>query len=332
MPPLLQSLRVLGDPTRIRIFLLLAAEELSVAELQEIIGKGQSHVSTHLSVMKRAGLLEDRRSGKNVLYRVAGDSTPDDLLSLLRKTVTELPEAKSDSGALALVLEKRRDKMRTYFDNLAGRFGREYLPGRSWKGLAEALLSLMPPLTVADLGAGEGTFSQLLARRAARVIAVDNSERMVEFGSKLAGRHNVPNLEYRLGDMESVPLRDGEVDVAFFSQSLHHALKPAKAIEEAWRILKPGGQIVILDLSHHNFEEARELYADIWLGFSELELRAFLSDAGFTAVTTAAVGREPDSPHFETLLARGEKPLLPAADVPPSKPPHTPIPAHSRTS
>lgn len=308
MTSVLHALRLLGDPTRARLYLLLAAEELSVAELQEILGKGQSQISTHLSVMKRAGLLADRRNGKNILYRAEAGAAGDELRRILEAAESDLPEAATDREALHLVLEKRRDKMRVYFDSLAGRFGREYIPGRSWQGLAEALLSLLPPVTVADLGAGEGTFSQLLARRAGRVIAVDNSERMVEFGAKLAGRHNVANLEYRLGDMESVPLPDGEIDVAFFSQSLHHALKPAKAIEEAWRILKPGGQIVILDLNRHNFEEARELYADVWLGFSELELRGFLKNAGFTAVTTTAVHREPDSPHFETLLARGEKP------------------------
>ena len=280
-----------------------------MAELQQILGKGQSHISTHLSVLKRAGLVEDRRNGKNILYKLPEGELYQQLLSLLQTAESDLPESKDDREALRLVLEKRRDKMRSYFDSLAGRFGREYLPGRSWQGLAEALLSLLPPLTIADLGAGEGTFSQLLARRAGRVIAVDSSERMVEFGSKLAQRHDVPNLEYRLGDMEDVPLADAEVDLAFFSQSLHHAMRPPKAIEEAWRILKPGGKIVILDLKRHNFEEARELYADVWLGFSELELRRFLKDAGFMNVTTAGVHREPDSPHFETLLARGDKPL-----------------------
>ena len=309
MSPLLQSLRLLGDSTRVRLLLLVALEELSVAELQEILGKGQSHISTHLSALKRVGLVEDRRNGKNILYRLPEGELYQQLLSLLRTAESDLSEAKNDREALELVLEKRRDKMRTYFDSLAGRFGREYLPGRSWQGLAEALLSLIPPLIIADLGAGEGTFSQLLARRAGRVIAVDSSQRMVEFGSKLAQRHDVPNLEYRLGDMEAVPLADAEVDLAFFSQSLHHAIRPPKAIEEAWRILKPGGKIVILDLNRHTFEEARELYADVWLGFSELELRQFLKDAGFADVTTAAVHREPDSPHFETLLARGEKPL-----------------------
>ena len=310
---LLRSMRLLSDPTRVRLLLLLEREELSVAELQEILAKGQSQISTHLSQLKAAELVEDRRTGKNIFYRLKTDTGAESklfaqLLGLLRKAAADIPEADSDAEALKLVLKKRRDKMRSYFDSLAGRFGREYMPGRSWQGLAEALLSLLPPLVIADLGAGEGTFSQLLARRAERVIAVDNSERMVEFGSQLARKHHVKNLEYRCGDMESLPVEDAEVDLAFFSQSLHHALRPERAVEEARRILKPGGRIAILDLLRHQFEEARELYADVWLGFTELELHRFLETAGFTNVTTSVVHREGESPHFETLLAVADKP------------------------
>src|SRR3954451_20718256 len=310
---LLKSMRLLSDPTRVRLLLLLEEEELSVAELQEILAKGQSQISTHLSQLKAAELVEDRRTGKNIFYRLKTDAGAEgklfsQLLGLLRKAAADIPEAGSDSEALKFVLQKRRDKMRSYFDSLAGRFGREYLPGRSWQGLAEALLSLLPPLVIADLGAGEGTFSQLLARRAKQVIAVDNSERMVEFGSQLARKHNVKNLEYRCGDMESLPLENAEVDLAFFSQSLHHALRPAHAVEEAWRVLKPGGRIAILNLLRHQFEEARELYADVWLVFTELELHRFLKEAGFTNVTTSIVHREGESPYFETLLAVADKP------------------------
>src|SRR6185503_18510964 len=127
---------------------------------------------------------------------------------------------------------RRQDKMRAHFDELAGKFGRQYVPGRSWQGLAETLILLMPPLVIADLGAGEGTVSELLARRARRVIAVDNSEKMVEYGTALAREHGVTNLEYRLGDLESLPIANGEVDVALFSQSLHHAPHPKTAIAE----------------------------------------------------------------------------------------------------
>ena len=312
MQSLLKSLRLFADPSRVRLLLLLEREELSVAELQDILGKGQSQISTHLAQLKQAGFLEDRRNGKNVLYRLKrnkdaeADATAP-LLDLLRKASGEIPEADEDEDALALVLKKRQDKMQSYFDGLAGKFGREYLPGRSWKGLAETLLMLMPPIVIADLGAGEGTFSQLLARQAKRVIAVDNSEKMVEFGANLAQRHDISNLEYRPGDMEALPISDGEVDLAFFSQSLHHAQHPQRAVAEAGRIVKSGGRVAILDLVRHQFEEARDLYADLWLGFSELELQNFLKSAGFTNVHTTVVHREADSPHFETVLAMGEK-------------------------
>jgi ArsR family transcriptional regulator len=311
---LLKSLRLLADSSRVRLLLLLEREELSVAELQDVLGKGQSQISTHLSQLKQAGLLQDRRNGKNILYSVkrgkeAEGDTIGPLLELLHKASGQIPEVEQDREALALVLQQRRNKMRSYFDGLAGKFGREYLPGRSWKGLAEALLMLAPPLVIADLGAGEGTFSQLLARRAKRVIAVDNSGRMVEFGSHLAQKHNLENLEYRKGDLEALPIGDEEVDLAFFSQSLHHAPHPDRAICEAWRIVKPGGRIAILDLMRHQFEEAREMYADLWLGFGELELQNFLKKAAFEQIHTAVVHRETESPYFETLLAVAEKPL-----------------------
>src|SRR5579872_3537314 len=209
----LKSLRLLSDPNRLRLLLLLEREELSVAELQEILATGQSRISTHLAQLKQAGLVEDRRQGKNSLYRLKDGVQYADLL---HAAASEIPEAADDTKALQLVLEKRRDKVRGYFDELAGKFGRDYVPGRSWKGLAETLLQLMPPMVIGDLGAGEGTFSQLLAQRAERVIAVDNSAKMVEFGSKLARENGLKNLEYRLGDLEAPPIEAGSLDIAFF--------------------------------------------------------------------------------------------------------------------
>jgi len=304
MPSILKSLRLASDPNRLRLLLVLEQEELSVAELQEILGLGQSHISTHLAQLKQAGLVDDRRTGKNAFYRL---KAPAQLMELLREAAREVPETGEDRQNLRLVLRKRQDSMRRYFDELAGKFGRQYAPGRSWKGIAEALLKLMPPMVIADLGAGEGTISQLMAQRAKRVIAIDSSEKMVEFGSELARRHNIGNLEYRLGDLEDVPIRAGWVDLAFLSQALHHASHPERAIAEAWRILKPGGRIAVLDLNRHHFEEARELYADLWLGFTELEMEHYLKSAGFKNVETALVHREAEAPYLETMLAVGEK-------------------------
>jgi ArsR family transcriptional regulator len=299
---------VLGDINRLRMLLLLAREELSVAELQEILGMGQSSISTHLAQLKHAGLVEDRRAGKNIWYstKTDGEMLPG-LLAVLQAAPQELPEAQHDQAALDLVLRKRQDKTRAFFDDMAGRLGREYVPGRSWKSIAEALLLLLPPMVIADLGAGEGAFSLLLAQRAQQVIAVDNSDKMVELGSALARKQGVPALEYRKGDLEAVPIVDGSVDLALFSQSLHHALHPERAIAEAWRILKPGGRVAILDLVQHRFAEARELYADVWLGFSEVELELMLGKAGFGNVHTAVVHKETEAPFFQTVLATGMK-------------------------
>jgi ArsR family transcriptional regulator len=234
MASILKSLRLAADPNRLRLLLLLEQEELSVAELQEILVQGQSRISTHLTQLKQAGLVDDRRAGKNAFYRL---KAPAELMGLLRKAAREIPEADEDRQALRLAMRQRQDKMRRYFDELAGKFGRQYVPGRSWKGIAEALLKLMPPMVIADLGAGEGTLSQLMAQRARKVIAIDNSEKMVEFGAELARKHGIGNLEYRLGDLEDVPIRTRTVDLAFLSQALHHAAHPERAIAEAWRIL-----------------------------------------------------------------------------------------------
>jgi len=310
MASILKNLRLLADPSRLRILLLVEREELSVAELQEILGMGQSRISTHLAQLKNAGLVEDRRNGKSILYRLKHGVQSNgfsQMLGVLRQAAAEIPEAEQDSEALRLALRRRQDKMRAYFDELAGKFGRNYVPGRSWQGLAETLLTLMPPMVIADLGAGEGTFSQLLARRSKKVIAVDNSEKMVEYGQELARKHGVKNLEYRKGDLEEVPIRDATVDLAFFSQALHHAQHPERAVAEAWRILKPGGRIVVLDLLRHSYEEARELYADLWLGFTEVEVTRYLRQAGFKNIETSVVHSEEDAPHFETLLAVGDR-------------------------
>jgi len=307
MPSIVKNLRVLADPLRLRILLLLEREELSVAELQEILAMGQSTISTHLSQLKQAGLVEDRRTGKNNLYRLKRDKGSELLTQLLQQAEIEIREAKHDQAALKLALRKRQDKMRSFFDEVAGRFGRTYVPGRSWKSVAEALLQLMPPMVIADLGAGEGAFSLLLSQRAKKVIAVDNSTKMIEVGSKQAKHQGTKNLEYRHGDMEKLPIEDATVDLAFFSQSLHHALHPDRAVAEAWRILKSGGRIVVLDLVKHRFEEARELYADQWLGFSEVELKSALEQAGFRNVQISVVHKEVESPHFQTLLAVGDK-------------------------
>ncbi len=305
MSSMLKSLKLLSDPTRLRILMLLGQESLSVAELQEVLGMGQSRISTQLSQLKAAGLVVDERSGKNNIYR--GSATAD-LADVLRLAAAELPEVADDEAALRHLLRKRKDTARAYFDELAGRFGKDYVPGRSWKALAEALIKVLNYRVVADLGAGEGTLAQLLAQRAEKVIAVDISPKMVAFGQELATKNGLSNLEFRIGDIEEPPIEDGSLDLAVLSQALHHAARPQRAIDAAFRILKPGGRLIVLDLLLHSFEEARELYADRWLGFSECDLAAMLERAGFIAIETVVADRETSAPGFQTLLGIGVRP------------------------
>lgn len=269
---------------------------------------GQSRISTHLAQLRRAGLVENQRDGRHSIYAARVPDGGERLAEAAQEAAAELPEREADHRAARHALDRRRNRMRAYIDKLAGRFGRDYVPGRSWKSLAEALLKILPPVVVADLGAGEGTVSQLFAQRARKVIAVDNSEKMVDYGAKLAHDNGMKNLEYRLGDMEAAPIDDASVDIALFSQALHHADNPDRALAEAFRILKPGGRLVVLDLLRHRFERAREIYADVWLGFPEVELTRMIEGARFHEVECVVVDREEGKPGFETLLALGTRP------------------------
>jgi ArsR family transcriptional regulator len=303
---MLKSLKLLSDATRLRILSLVADQALSVAELQEILGMGQSRISTQLSLLKTEGLVTDERSGKNNIYTCSAAA---DLMEVARLAAAEVPEVAADQSALRHLLRKRKDTARAYFDELAGRFGKDYVPGRSWKALAEALIKVLNYQVVADLGAGEGTLAQLLAQRAEKVIAVDLSPKMVEFGQNLATQNGLLNLEYRIGDIEAPPIDDACLDLAVLSQALHHAENPQRAVDAAFRILKPGGRLIVLDLLQHHFDEARELYGDRWLGFAESELAGMLERAGFLQIETVVADREAEAPRFQTLLGIGVRPL-----------------------
>ena len=272
------NLKVLSDSTRLRLLALLSKEELSVAELQEILGMGQSRISSQLALLRSAC-----------------------------EAVADLVESLDDRDNLERILLKRRRVSEQYFNLIAGRLGKGYCPGRTWEAIGHLALRLVPAITVADLGAGEGLISQLIAHRAERVWCIDNSQKMVEVGTELANKNGLANLTYKLGDIEQVPLHDKSVDLAILSQALHHASHPQTAINEAFRILKPGGQLLLLDLKEHNFEQARELYGDLWLGFKESTLHGFLKKAGFQKVEVSVVSQEKTEPHFETLLASGIK-------------------------
>lgn len=309
MPSPWESLRLLADPTRARIVALLRRAELAVGELQEVLSMGQSRISTHLAQLRKAGLAEDRRDGKRTYYSLAHGlpARVSALVNAACEAAAAEPQSAADLRALARIIERRRRKAEQHFDRVAGRLGRHYCPGRSWEAVGQLLLLLTPKVRIADLGAGDGTLSRLLARGAESVHCVDNSRRMVQVGRALARKEKLNNVTYVLGDIEKVPLPDGSVDLALLSQALHHAENPRQALAEAHRILRPGGRLLMLDLKAHRFEKARDLYADRWLGFKENELNDWIDEAGFRDSAVRVVAREDKEPFFETLLATGVK-------------------------
>jgi len=309
MSSTLKSLRALADPTRLRIMGLLEKDELSVNELQEITRMGQSRISTHLGLLQDSGLVESRREGKRTFYKLNrnGNRTIAEVVQLALSGSKELPEHSGDQINLKRILHRRREQEQVFFNQVAGRFDRVYGPGRSWQAFGQLLLRILPPVVVADLGAGEGLLSELLARRCRKVIAVDNSEKIVAFGAAKAKKNNLKNLEFRLGDLQNPPIDTESVDLAILSQALHHAADPANAIAAVHRILKRHGQVMILDLARHSFEQAHHLYGDRWLGFAESDLHHWLEQAGFKEIEITRVAREEQPPHFETILAAGQK-------------------------
>src|SRR5437764_4097692 len=309
MSATLKCLRALSDPTRLRIVALLEKDELSVNELQEVTRMGQSRISTHLGLLQDSGLVQSRREGKRTFYRLTEsvNGTAGEFIQLAIRGSKELQEHASDQINLKRILNRRREQAQVFFNQVAGRFDRVYGPGRSWQAFGHLLLRILPPLVVADLGAGEGLLSELLARRCKKVIAVDNSEKMVEFGARKAKKNGLKNLEFRRGDLQNPPIEPESVDLVILSQALHHAEKPGEAIQAAHRMLVPGGQLLILDLSKHKFEKAHELYGDRWLGFAESDLQRWLEAAGFKKIEISVVAREEQPPHFETILAGGQK-------------------------
>jgi ubiquinone/menaquinone biosynthesis C-methylase UbiE len=297
--------QTLHDSTRLRILALLEEEELSVAELQEILHLGQSRISTHLAHLRRVGLVEPRREGKRTYYSLVRKLSKEtrQILDSALLTLEEIPSSKADISGLKIVLEKRRTAAREYFNRIAGRLGKSFCPGRTWTEIGPLLALLIPPVVVADLGAGEGWLAQLLARRAEKVIAVDNSPKMVAFGRSEAKKKGIRNLEYRLGDLSNPPIPAQSVDIVILSQALHHVPNPEQALAAAAKLLRKGGKLIILDLNQHHFDQARELYGDYWLGFSEADLREWLASAGLRQIDVQLLTPEQESPHFQPTLA-----------------------------
>ena len=300
----LKIYKALADETRLRLMRLLQRSALNVNEVVVIMDMGQSRISRHLKILADAELLGFRREGTWVYYQ-ASDST-DELvagaLEQLGRFEEQLPHGDRDLQALEGAIERRRESTRRFFDSISEP---EELPeyqnltGEYYRNVAAGLVEATD--TLLDMGTGAGLLLPALRHRAGRVIAVDSSATMLEMASRsLNGEHE--RCDFRLGDLEHLPVADGEVDEVMACMVLHHLSAPAKAIAEARRALKPGGRLVLVDLHRHTDESLRETMADLWLGFEPEEVRGWLEENEFTIVGTDVV-REPGSLELITFQA-----------------------------
>jgi ubiquinone/menaquinone biosynthesis C-methylase UbiE/DNA-binding transcriptional ArsR family regulator len=271
----------LADETRIRLLNLLVHHELNVNEIVSVMSMGQSRVSRHLKILSDSGLLSWRRDGLSVFYRAADEGRGNELVGVFRELIKNDEVLRNDLDRLQeLLAERTREKTR-FFDSLAPK----------WDSIKNQLIDdmlvtgeivgrLSHCRTAADLGCGTGRLLPHLKKKADRVIGVDGSPMMLE-EARRRFMQNGGDIELRLGEIEHLPMRDGEADAAVINMVLHHLASPKTGIAEAGRILKRGDPLIIVDLHKHKNEEMRKLYGHRWLGFDPGMLKKWLEETGF---------------------------------------------------
>jgi ArsR family transcriptional regulator len=306
MSDILDIFKALADEARLRILRSIDQAELSVAELVQALEMPQSTVSRHLKPMREAGLVASRRDGTSVYYNRGPLFRDVAFARILNERLKDIPVANRDAAAVERVLDLRRRKSREFFDEIAGRYGSLTEPGGGWQALAAGLAAGFTGKIVADLGCGEGALTLLLARFAEKVVAFDQSEKMLKLVSEKAAEQDMAErLDLRVGNLENLHLSGEAFDAVFLSQALHHTSNPESVVRLAAEGLKAGGRLIILDLVRHEHEWTREEWADQWLGFDPLEIREWLKLADIEPVVLDSLpGSTPD---LSVLIVVGTK-------------------------
>lgn len=299
-------LRLLSDPTRVRLLALLEREELTVAELSSVLRLAQPRVSTHLARLKEADLVRDRRAGVSAYYRRNPDPDAKSaaLLDALREHVDDALIA-HDLQRLPAILAQRA-RAAGWADSVAGDMERHYSPGRTWEVLARALTSLIDVGDVLDVASGDGALAELLAPHAKSIVCVDAGERVV--AAARTRLKSFRNVSVRQGDMHALDLGTRRFDLVLLMHALTYSQDPAGAIAEAARVLKPGGRLCAVTLGRHAHRAAVAPFDHRNLGFRVEDLRRFAQSAGLKVVTCATMTRERRPPHFEVLQLTAKKP------------------------
>jgi len=295
--PIFEDLTTLGDATRSRMLLLLDRNELTVSELCSVLQLPQSTVRRHLKTLLDGGWISSRREATSRYYTLAADDrgpVARRLWALLREQVGSTAGAGQDARRLKSVLGRRQSKSQEFFESAAGQWDklREDLYGRG--SHLQALPALLDPAwAVGDLGCGTGQVAAALAPFVARVIAVDRSGEMLQTARRRLKA--LSNVDVRRGELETLPIEDGELDAATLLLVLHHLAEPSTVLREAARVLKPGGRLLISDMLPHDQEEYRRQMGHVWLGFGDDQLSALLGSAGFVDVRIVHMPSNPDA-------------------------------------
>ncbi len=299
-------LRLLADPTRLRLLALIEREELTVAELAGVLRLAQPRVSTHLAKLKEAGLVRDRRAGVSAYYRwnAGGDAKSAELVQALRTNLDDTLIADDLRRLPTILAQRARDA--GWADSVAGDMERHYSPGRTWEALARALTSLIDVGDVLDVASGDGVLAELLAPHAQSILCIDASERVV--AAARARLKSFRNVQVRLGDMHALDLGTRRFDLVTLMHALTYSEKPAQAIAEAARVLKPGGRLSAITLGRHAHRAAVAPFDHRNLGFRGEDLRRFAHAAGLKVATCGTITRERRPPHFEVLHLVARKP------------------------
>jgi len=298
-------LRLLSDPTRVRLLALLEREELTVAELSTVLRLAQPRVSTHLARLKEADLVRDRRAGVSAYYRRNPDPDAKSaaLLDALREHVDDALIA-DDLHRLPTILAQRA-RAAGWADSVAGDMERHYSPGRTWEALARGLTGLVDCGDVLDIASGDGVLAELLAPHAKSILCVDASERVVAAARTRLKPYR--NVTVRLGDMHALDTGTRRFDLVLLTHALTYSEQPAKAIAEAARVLRPGGRLLATTLGRHAHRAAVAPFDHRNLGFRVEELREFARRAGLRVRTCERITRERRPPHFEVLSLLASK-------------------------
>jgi len=299
-------LRLLSDPTRVRLLALLEREELTVAELSDVLRLAQPRVSTHLAKLKEADLVRDRRAGVSAYYRYNSelDAKSSAFLHALRETIDDAL-LRNDAQRLPTVLAERA-RAEGWADTVAGDMERHYSPGRTWEALARALAGLIDPGDVLDVASGDGALAELLAPHARSIVCVDSSERVVN--AARARLKAFANVEVTLGDMHALDLGGRRFDLVLSMHALTYSDAPVQAIAEAARVLKPSGRLLVTTLAKHAHRTAVAPFDHRNLGFKDADLREFARKAGLKVLSSTRLTRERRPPHFEVLSLLAQKP------------------------